>query len=74
MLKDEFLSFVSKKREKINYMHQVIVKAQNEELLKSIQLDVLLRGYIVLIYVLWESAFKTLDEYFFEILKEKKVS
>ena len=73
MLKDEFLSFVSKKREKINYMHQVIVKAQNEELLKSIQLDVLLRGYIVLIYVLWESAFKTLDEYFFEILKEKKV-
>ncbi|EGQ79924.1 hypothetical protein HMPREF9094_1054 [Fusobacterium animalis ATCC 51191] len=52
------------KKRKINYMHQVIVKAQNEELLKSIQLDVLLRGYIVLIYVLWESAFKTLHEYF----------
>lgn len=73
MLKDEFLSFVSKKREKINFMRQVIKNSQDEEKLKPMQLDVLLRGYIVLIYVLWESAFKTLHEYFFEILKEKKV-
>lgn len=73
MEKDIFISSLSRKRERINYMHQIIRKIKEDKIYNDLQLDVLLRGYIVLIYSMWESAFKDLHLYFYNSLKSKKV-
>lgn len=73
MNKETYLNSISEKRERINYMHQIIKKVKEDEICSELQLDVLLRGYIVLIYSMWESAFKDLHHYFYNSLKEKTV-
>lgn len=73
MTKTEFLDNLSEKREKINFMHQVISKMREEKTINNSQLDVLLRGYIILIYVLWESGFRNLSEYFFSFFENKDI-
>lgn len=70
---DEYFQFVSDKKTQINYMHQVIKKGIEGENHTKVQYEVLLRGYIVLIYSFWEGAYKSLPSYFFEKLKEIKV-
>lgn len=73
MDKGSYLNNISEKRERINYMHQIIRKVKEDKICSALQLDVLLRGYIVLIYSMWESAFKDLHYYFYDSLKEKTV-
>lgn len=74
MDKKVYLDNLSQKKERINYMHQIIKKVKEDEVCNRLQLDVLLRGYIVLIYSLWESAYKDLHLFFHNALKEKKVN
>lgn len=73
MDKNTYIENLSKRRERINYMHQIIRKVKEDQICNPLQLDVLLRGYIVLIYSLWESAFKDLHLFFYDSFKEKKV-
>lgn len=74
MDKKIYIENLSKRRERINYMHQIIKKVKEDQICNPLQLDVLLRGYIVLIYSLWESAFKDLHLFFYNSFKEKKVN
>lgn len=74
MNKDDYLRVLSLKKERINYMHQIIKKVKDENIVTSQQLDVLLRGYIILIYSMWESAFKDLHQYFYTGLSNLEIN
>lgn len=70
---EEYINLLSEKKERINYMHQVIKKIVEDSGATKPQLDVLMRGYIILIYSLWESAYKDLSFYFFYELSEMTI-
>ena len=66
-----FERFRRDRRNKITVMDTII---RNNDEFKEGEKDVLLRGFIVLIYAFWEGNYKKIQDIFFEILKEKKLS
>lgn len=74
MNKDLYIQMLTEKKEKIDYMHQVIKKSLLDNYISSIQYEVLLRGYIVLIYSFWEAGYKSLPEFFFKRFEFKKMN
>lgn len=67
----EFDKYKFDKRSRIITMDTIIRTNDN---IKENELDVLLRGYIVLIYAFWEGNYKKLQDIFFEFFSNKKVS
>lgn len=67
----EFREYQLEKRAKISTMDTII---RNNDDFKESEIDVLLRGYIVLIYAFWEGSYKKIGELFFEVFKEKLVT
>lgn len=70
MYNEEFQRFRTDRRNKITIMDTII---RNGEDLKSGEKDVLLRGFIVLIYAFWEGNYKKIQNIFFDVLKNKKL-
>ncbi|AIY83873.1 hypothetical protein U729_2626 [Clostridium baratii str. Sullivan] len=70
MYKENFQKFRTERRNKIITMDTII---RNNDDLKEGEKDVLLRGFIVLIYAFWEGNYKEIQKLFFCILKEKKI-
>lgn len=70
MYKENFQKFRTERRNKIITMDTII---RNNDDLKEGEKDVLLRGFIVLIYAFWEGNYKEIQKLFFYILKEKKI-
>lgn len=66
-----FNSFRNKRRQKIITMDRIIT--DNAEFEDS-ELDVLFRGFIVLIYAYWEGNYKELQDIFYSFLSSKKIS
>ena len=75
MTKQEYLDLLTDKKERINHMHQVINKMkENGELsITNRQYEVLIRGYIVLIYSFWESSFTSLGKCLITIYNDIKL-
>lgn len=67
----KFDAYRMEKRSKISIMDSII--RNNNELTDS-EIDVLLRGYIVLIYAFWEGSYKKLSQVFYEFFKENEIN
>ena len=67
----EFEQYKFNKRTRITTMDTIL---RNNDEFKESEIDVLLRGYIVLIYAFWEGNYKKLQDTFFEFFSQKKVS
>lgn len=67
----EFEKYKFNKRSRISTMDTIL---RNNDEFKNIEIDVLLRGYIVLIYAFWEGNYKKLQDTFLKFFSEKKVS
>ena len=68
---NQFDRYRFEKRSKINTMDSII--RNNTELTESEE-DVLLRGYIVLIYAFWEGSYKKLAHSFYNFFKDRKIN
>lgn len=66
-----FNSFRNERRQKIITMDRIIT--DNTEFEDS-ELDVLFRGFIVLIYAYWEGNYKEIQDIFYNFLSRKKIS
>lgn len=66
----EYYDFMERKREKIHYMHTII----KNNIYKDYEIDILLRGYIILIYSFWESSYNNLWEVFYYFLSKVKTA
>ena len=68
---NEFDKYRFEKRSKISTMDSII---RNNTDLTDSEEDVLLRGYIVLIYAFWEGSYKKLANSFFNFFKYRKIN
>ncbi len=69
-IKSDFYTFRTERRQKIITIDRII--RDNNEFNDS-ELDVLFRGFIVLIYAFWEGNYKELQNIFFEFFKYEKI-
>lgn len=72
-MKDEFRLFDDykmEKRSKISTMDTII---RNNEEFKENEIDVLFRGYIVLIYAFWEGVYKKIGDLFYEFFAVREI-
>lgn len=65
-----FEEFRTERRSKIITMDTIL---RNNEDFKENEIDVILRGFIVLIYAFWEGNYKQIQENFYEIIKNEKI-
>lgn len=70
MKENNFERYRTDRRSRLSAMDTII---RNNEDFKESEKDVLIRGFIVLIYAFWEGNYKELQKVFFEDLKEKKI-
>lgn len=65
-----FEEFRTERRSKIITMDTIL---RNNDEFKENEIDVILRGFIVLIYAFWEGNYKQIQENFYEIIKNEKI-
>lgn len=67
----DFDNYRMEKRRKISIMDSII---RNNDEFKDSEIDVLFRGYIILIYAFWEGSYKEIQKVFFLSLKQYSIN